>query len=160
MDRPQIWGPVLWSVLHTSAEHLGKPQPSIIQKDEVVKWILLLKSVEFILPCSVCKMHYHEWILKHPIIQFDTLCGMELRERARLWLYKLHENVNGDKGVESGIALEDIPGRYGSLVTYKENVEKLLGLLKANIQTGKLKAEATWAFRSNLQYLRKLSGSI
>jgi hypothetical protein len=85
---------------------------------------------------------------------------MELRERARLWLYKLHENVNGDKGVESGIALEDIPGRYGSLVTYKENVEKLLGLLKANIQSGKLKAEATWVFRSNLQYLRKLSGSI
>jgi hypothetical protein len=159
MDAPRVWGPVLWKILHTSAENLGKKAHPIIQTDEVTKWMIFLKQVEFILPCALCRTHYKEWMKKHPILQFAPLRGEELRDRARLWLFKLHENINAEKGLENPIGLEDLPRIYGPLTTFQSDIERLISLLKENIQTGKLSVEAVWDFRKNFVYLRKLSGT-
>lgn len=154
------WGPVLWSILHTSAEHLGKPRPPLLETDEVNRWMFLLKSVEGVMPCNLCRKHYDEWLKKHPVAQFTALRGTALREHARQWLYSLHENVNIGKNIQSGIKIDDIPSMYSTLTRYHTDIDRFIELTRENVQNGLLKAEATRVFRSHLQYLRKISDTI
>ena len=154
------WGPFVWWVLHTSAEQLGKERPPLIATDEVNRWIMLLKSVETVMPCPMCREHYRDWMKRHPIVQFRDLRGEDLRFRARLWLYKLHEEVNTSRGVDSEIPIESVRELYSNVSDFQGKINTLMDILKANVQLGKLKAEATWAFRNHLHYLRKLTDSI
>ena len=154
------WGPVLWSILHTSAEHLGKPMHPLIQTDETNRWVFLLKSVEEAMPCKLCRKHYGEWLKQHPLSQFSALRGPALRERARKWLYDLHENVNKSNTVVSGITLEALPEMYKSLAGYQAQIELFVKLSKESVQQGLVKAEGPWQFRNHLHYLRKLTGTI
>lgn len=154
------WGPVLWSILHTAAEHLGAVRHPLIQTDETNRWIFLLKSLEDAMPCKLCRKHYGEWIKHNPISQFTPLRGEALRERARKWVYELHENVNRSRNVTSGILLENIPTMYGSLENYQLHIEQFVALSKEAVQQGLVKAEGTWQFRNHLHYLRKLTETI
>jgi hypothetical protein len=154
------WGPLLWSILHTAAEHLGKARPALLQTDETNRWMFFLKSVEAVMPCKVCRKHYEEWLKTSPISQFTLLRGAELRERSRKWLYTLHEKVNAGKGVQSGISLEDLPTMYTSLANYQSQIDSFYKLIKDNIQNGLLKAEETRKFISHFQYLRKITDTI
>ena len=154
------WGPLLWRILHTAAEHLGKPRPPLMQTDEVNRWMFVLKSVENTMPCAICRGHYKEWLAKNPVAQFTTLRGLTLRERARKWLYDLHENVNAGRQVASGITLDQLPEMYGPLKGYQEVVDKFIAFTKDSIQYGHVKADGLWQFRNNLHYLRKISDMI
>ena len=158
--RMANWGPHLWKILHTSAEHLGKPRPPLMQTDEVNRWMFVLKAVENAMPCALCRAHYKEWVAKNPVAQFTMLRGLPLRERARKWLYDLHENVNAGRKVVSGITLEQMPELYGSLKGYQEAVEKFVAFTKDSIQYGHVKADGLWQFRNNLHYLRKIADMI
>jgi hypothetical protein len=154
------WGPSLWKILHTAAEHLGKPRPSLLQTDEANRWIFLLKSVENAMPCALCRGHYKEWLKKSPVTQMAALRGPALRDRARQWVYNLHEEVNAGKKVVSGITVEQLPEMYGSLKGFQEAIEKFIAFTKDSIQYGHVKADGLWQFRSNLHYLRKISDMI
>jgi len=131
-----------------------------MQTDEVNRWMFLLKATEHAMPCALCRAHYKEWIAKIPVAQFTTLRGAALRDRARKWLYDLHENVNAGRNVVSSITLEQLPEMYGSLKGYQEAVEKFIAFTKDSIQYGHVKADGLWQFRNNLHYLRKITDMI
>lgn len=154
------WGPLLWSILHTAAEHLGKPRHPLLQTDETNRWIFFLKAVEGVMPCKLCRKHYAEWLKQSPISQFTLLRGVDLRDRARMWLYTLHEKVNTGKGVQSQITPEMLPSMYTTLANYQQHIEEFIELTKDSIQTGLLKADETRQFRTHLQYLRKITDTI
>lgn len=154
------WGPLLWSILHTAAEHLGKSRPPLLQTDEVNRWIFFLKAVEGVMPCKICRKHYGDWLKRSPLAQFTPLRGAELRDRARKWLYTLHEDVNTGKGIQSGLTLEQLPSMYTSLVKYQATIDAFLQLTQDSLQNGLLKAEETRVFRSHLQYLRKITDTV
>jgi hypothetical protein len=116
--------------------------------------------VENAMPCALCRAHYKEWLVKNPVTQFTTLRGLPLRERARKWLYDLHENVNVGKSIVSGITIEQIPEMYASLRGYQEAVDKFIAITKDSIQYGHVKADGLWQFRNNLHYLRKITDMI
>jgi hypothetical protein len=151
------WGPSLWRLLHTAAEHLGKPRPALLQTDEVNRWIFVLKAVENSMPCALCRAHYKSWLAKNPVTQFTKLRGQELRERARLWLYNLHEDVNHGRKVVSGISLEMMPQLYSSLAGYQETLDTFVAITRDSVQHGFVKTEGLHQFRTNLHYLRKIS---
>jgi Erv1 / Alr family len=154
------WGPLLWFILHTAAEHLGKQRPPINQVDEVQRWILLLKAVEGTMPCEKCRKHYAAWLKKRPVAAFLPLRGQVLRVEARKWLYDLHEEVNNENGIVSGITLESIPELYGRLEKYQETVNSFIEIIKEHVQFGRVKAEGTFVFRNHLHYLRKLTDAM
>lgn len=83
-----------------------------------------------------------------------------MRERARKWLYDLHENVNRSNNVVSGITLEAVAEMYKSLGGYQAQIELFVKLSKEAVQQGLVKAEGPWQFRNHLHYLRKLTGTI
>lgn len=107
MDSPQnhIWGPNLWTILHSSAERIGNPQHGRLQQEETRLWTGLLNSLQYTLPCPLCKKHYTAFINFNPIISVN-------REFIRNWLFNLHSDVNARTG-KSQISLDKIPEIYG-----------------------------------------------
>ena len=154
------WGPLLWLILHTAAEHLGKERPPINQVDEVQRWILVLKAVEGTMPCEKCRKHYAAWLKRRPVAVFTPLRGAALRSEARKWLYDLHEEVNRENGVTPNITLEALPSMYGNLEPYRKTIDTFIETTKEAVQMGRLKVTDTFVFRNHLHYLRKLTDSM
>ena len=93
---PSEWGPHLWRMLHWLAEHVGTQKSPILINDETTSWKRLLKLLQVIIPCALCKGHYTEYYNKHSeIAALDALPnGPERRDLLRRWLWELHEAVN------------------------------------------------------------------
>ena len=60
------------------------------------------------MPCKICRKHYSEWKLAHPL---KTLGLGDFRGNLRRWLYELHENINKRKGAKSPV-FEEVEGMY------------------------------------------------
>jgi len=124
MSSPKVWGPPLWYILHTYTERLGNQTNEILSTDQCRAWVNFLKSVELTIPCARCRSHYKEWRIAHPIDTFMKYRGLLLREKAREWVWGLHDSVNKENGIV-GPPIEKLPEMYGTL---NEN------LLKINIE--------------------------
>lgn len=92
MTQLAEWGPHMWRVLHSCAEHAGS---SVLPLDEARAWVSVLKLTEGAMPCATCRAHYREWRQANPLEEFIGLRGEQLRGAIRLWLWRLHEDVNG-----------------------------------------------------------------
>jgi hypothetical protein len=156
----EIWGPLLWDILHRIAEQVGKTKPAIVQTDEVQKWIQMMKTVENSMPCALCRNHYKEWLTKHPLNALSNLRGVAFREAARKYLWQLHENVNVRNGKNSGISLEMCPTLYGSCEPLQESLDKFTKYIQDQILFGRIKGEGLREFRKQLTYVRKLADCI
>ena len=53
---PAIWGPPLWRVLHTLAEHTT----------QTTAWPALLNALKTDIPCPDCRRHFTAWLRQHP----------------------------------------------------------------------------------------------
>lgn len=107
MDSPQnhIWGPNLWTILHSSAERIGNPQHSRLQQEETRLWTGLLNSLQYSLPCPVCKKHYSVYLNSNSVNKVN-------REFIRIWLFNLHSDINARTGKTQTIAIDKIPEIY------------------------------------------------
>ena len=82
---PNIWGPKMWFSLH-SITFTYPFRPDSEQKERFKNFF---KSLEYILPCKICRVHYSKNIRKHPIEN-------NLKDRKSLvyWLIDIHNMVN------------------------------------------------------------------
>ncbi len=119
---PALWGPHLWTALHTMAE--------FIQGSHVNKiWGQLLMALRVSLPCPECTHHYVQWHANHPLVK-NT--GTLIRSRVvtidiRNWLLALHNDVNGRKGVGTW-TLEAVTATYGR---WDDRVQRVRGAIDA-----------------------------
>lgn len=157
MVANERWGPPLWRILHTLAERLGRQTVRLLETDERRVWVNLLKSIQLMMPCAKCRVHYKDWRLKHPVERFIT--SYDLRIDARLWLWSLHEEVNRGKGC-LGPALEELPGLYGGRTgqEIQEDIRLLNEALQQAILERLIPPEAVQAFRNCLSMVRRFSG--
>ena len=155
-----IWGPPLWRLLHILAEQTGKSKLKVVQEDEVRRWIQMMRAVEHVMPCALCRGHYKEWITRHSLNGLLTLRGVAFREEARKYLWQLHENVNTGKQMSSGISLADCEKMYSSAEGLQEALDKFSAYVQTQITAGRFKGEALKEFRIQVTYLRKLTDSI
>jgi hypothetical protein len=135
MVQNSEWGPPLWNILHICAEKSGKQSSHMLHIDEIRAWIQVLQLVEAILPCALCQKHYKEWIAKYPIKKFlDIHTPQIFHEVICKWLWKLHDTVNTQRGIEG-------PGQNEAMLLYKDkgshelqqDLEKLLEILQRAI---------------------------
>jgi hypothetical protein len=105
MESPQnsIWGPALWMILHSSAERIGT-KVVYLPKEETRIWVGLLRSLQYSLPCPLCKKHYTAYSTSFPLLSIT-------RETVRDWLFHLHQQVNQRTGKPDFI--ESVPEMYG-----------------------------------------------
>jgi hypothetical protein len=154
---PREWGNPLWKVLHSITESLGNQKIAILANDEANEIVFLLRDVEKIMPCALCRNHYHEWRRDHPLEQLAALRGVALREAVRKWLYDLHENVNKSRKIESGITLEQIPDLYKQ-IDIRTEWGKFFELMKVTTEVGLVSQTVLQNFHRHLGILRKLLG--
>lgn len=88
------WGPLVWRILHGLAEHSGKQTLDHLQNDERRLWISLLKGMEQMLPCDLCRTHYGFWIRANPFASIANMPYASLGLWIKTWLFNLHNDVN------------------------------------------------------------------
>jgi hypothetical protein len=115
--------------------------------------------VEAIMPCPLCRRHFRTWKIHNPIEAFAGLRGFALAEASVDWLWRLHDNVNKDRGVE-GLTKEASFTFYAARIRedFQQDIEALAAVLTTATQTGQVKPEAVRIFRATLVLLRRLSG--
>lgn len=129
----------------------------MIATDEAHEIVFLLRDVEKIMPCQLCRTHYRDWRRRHPLEQIDALRGPLLREAVRQWLFELHEEVNTGRGITSGLTLEDMPRLYSS-VDFKQTWGEFLTRVKLTTEIGLVSQSVLEAFHRRFGMLRKLVG--
>jgi hypothetical protein len=102
------WGPLFWKLLHGLAEYSGKQRLAEFHGDERRSWISLLNSLQATLPCDICRGHYKEWLVEHPVEEILTIPYSSLNLYVRSWLWTLHNRINegNDKPLVSFESLE------------------------------------------------------
>lgn len=151
------WGTSLWKILHGIAECLGNQSVPMLATDEAHEIVFLLRDVEKIMPCQLCRKHYHAWRKDHPLEEIDRLRGYMLKTAVRQWLFDLHEEVNKSRGIESGLTVEQIPDVYKS-VDFKQEWGDFFTKVKLSTEIGLVSQIVLQNFHRRLGLLRKLVG--
>jgi hypothetical protein len=114
MTSPSEWGPGAWQLLHGIAERIGRQTKKVLIQDEINALKFTLRHFWALLPCIKCQKHYKDWIQKMPP---EWLNGSvyDLQESMRLWVYRLHENVNQSRDVVSGLTMDKMAEMYSSV---------------------------------------------
>ena len=139
MDSPQnhIWGPQLWTILHSSAERIGLPKLSRLPQEESRIWIALLASLRYSLPCPQCKKHYNDYYSSNPITTFNLTT-------IRSWLYNLHNQVNTRTDKPNVITIDQIPELYNKPFCFTKHFSIVVEQMQKAVRLG-------WSSRNDIQ---------
>jgi hypothetical protein len=151
MADPQVWGPLLWKILHNVSENLGKNTNKILQKDEIQYFQNMLKQIKNILPCKLCVKHYSQYYFKNKKenIQYD-----ELKDYAKKFFYNLHEEINKDNHKQS-FNYDDLKIYNCSKDTVSSYVLSLDTIFKQYTQINLIKGDELREFFKTLVALRR-----
>ena len=92
---PECWGNPTWHFLHSVA--MGYPETiTSSPEDQLIaqQYKTFFETLEFVLPCEWCKVHYKENLSTLPIDPY-----LNTRRNLSLWVYKFHNLVNDVTGV-------------------------------------------------------------
>ena len=109
-----LWGPSLWTVLHTAAQFTTTTHQRIM-------WVRLLTAMKSALPCPECTAHYNTWFSTHPLSL--PASGVDLQVAISSWLLALHNDVNVRNG-KAPWTLEQIAA-YNDKASAKASVATL-----------------------------------
>ena len=84
-----IWGAHLWFSLHTITFNYPL-RPTKKEKQNYKNFFI---SMQYIIPCSICKKNYVRHLNEHPIDPF-----LKNRKKLVLWLIDIHNMVNAETG--------------------------------------------------------------
>jgi hypothetical protein len=144
-------------MLHGIAETLGNQSVPMLATDEAHEIVFLLRDVEKIMPCQLCRVHYRAWRTDHPLEEIDKLRGYMLKTGVRQWLYDLHEDVNRSRGIESGLTLEEVEEMYKS-TDLKEAWADFFTKVKLTTEVGLVSQSVLQNFHRRYGMLRKIVG--
>jgi hypothetical protein len=136
---------------------LGNQTIPMLATDEAHEIVFLLRDVEKIMPCQLCRNHYREWRKDHPLEDIDKLRGYMLKTGVRQWVFDCHEHVNQSRGIESGFTVEQMPELYGN-IDFKEAWADFFTKVKLNTEVGLVSQSVLQNFHRRLGMLRKLVG--
>ena len=124
-----IWGPKYWFTLHTMTFEF--PQNPTYNDRKI--YYNLFTSLQYLLPCSVCRQHYKKNLKEIPVEN-----NLYSRKSIVYWLIDMHNKVN----VETGKRIYS----YDEVISiYSKILNKPIELFDApqskynpNIKTGKI----------------------
>jgi hypothetical protein len=156
MPSNKDWGPFLWTFLHGIAEKLGRQSSDLLASDEAREITLVLRGVEFVMPCEKCRKHYHEYLKKNTIDDVPQKRGDHLRQAVRMWLWRLHEAVNERNNAPS-FSLEQLTVTYQT-ASIADSYSTFNAVVNRAIANGLLNPEQVKSFRRHVSFLRALIG--
>ena len=82
---PSVWGPFFWHTIHIVA--LGYPKNPTYTDKKCAKEFY--ESLSFLIPCTICREHYKEHLVKNPLVTF-----LDSRNDLIKWTVTIHNAVN------------------------------------------------------------------
>lgn len=84
-----LWGPPLWTALHTAAQFTNSDTHRSV-------WKRIFIVISSALPCSECSAHYNAWVAANPVpLPYEH---PELQMALSAWFLALHNDVNVRNG--------------------------------------------------------------
>ena len=109
---PEIWGPMLWPVLHLVA-HKFPINPTENDRDE---YHAFFRSLGSVLPCGGCAKSYFSLIRDETSSSLLTRKVFESRRSLVLWLHAIHNTINAKESINKApVALEGAIAFFDSL---------------------------------------------
>ena len=111
----EVWGPPFWFALH-SVTFNYPIKPDIEQKERIRNFF---NSLEYILPCQICRVHYSHHIRKHPIEN-----KLSTRKDLVYWLIDIHNLVNimnGKPALSYDKVVKMYEKAYGKKIQFSQN---------------------------------------
>lgn len=100
MVDPHLWGPGAWELLFASTWVVNKKNMELLR-------LLVFKLVPALLPCDLCRNHFHE----NARDAFRKVPQPDTPERVFEWLHELKCRVNASTGARS-LTLNELHKRY------------------------------------------------
>ena len=149
MNSPQnhIWGPALWTILHTSAEKIGSMNLKRLPHEEHRIWTNLLSSLRYSIPCPICKKHYSTFYRTYP--------PPITKESIRSWLFELHYQVNQHTDKPNTITLDQVQELYSIPINYTQHYHIVIHQMISAIPLGVSKREDIQRTSRFLQELKR-----
>lgn len=153
IPQNEQWGPLLWTVLHSFAERLGKqPHPSILE-DQRREFLLFLHYVGDTMPCKKCREHYAAWRKLHPLDGLPK--SKDFFPAVKQWLFDLHSHVNESRGIPNTFLLTDLSARYDSN-QFVKSAEELWKFYSNGVQLKLIPYEPYQRLRAHHKFLTKI----
>lgn len=150
MADPKEWGPILWKIIHTTCEHLGKSTNPILQRDELLYFKAFQRKLFYILPCKMCRIHYKEYSIHIKDVKYENL-----KEYARIFYLNLHNNVN-ELNNKPHFKKEDLETSYAySKDEYNNTINSLNNLYSKYTNLQYISFDELKDFNRILTFLRK-----
>jgi hypothetical protein len=99
-----VWGPMLWSYLHTMSFNYPV-NPTSENKKHYRDFII---NLQYVMPCKYCRINLTKNLKQLPLTAKD----MESRDTFSRYVYNLHETVNKMLKKKSGLSYNDVRDRY------------------------------------------------
>jgi len=99
-----VWGPMLWSYLHTMSFNYPV-NPTSENKKHYKDFIV---NLQYVMPCKYCRINLTKNLKQLPLTEKD----MESRDTFSRYVYNLHETVNKMLKKKSGLSYDDVRDRY------------------------------------------------
>lgn len=152
----EVWGPILWKLLHALAEKTSYTMSPTYQNEEKIFWISLIKNTQKIIPCEECKAHYADWLLRNNPTNLKTLDLTEQRLWIRNFFWELHEEVN-KYNKKSGMPFESLPVLYKN-IDLNNNLKELDSIMKLMFQHNVVTISAWQNWVKDYKKLQSLYG--
>lgn len=157
---PTQWGPIMWKLLHVTAEKIGQSGSTITDNDQANYVKIMITMLPSILPCRDCQSHAEAYLSVNPFPLLKDLYGIVLRTTVRSWLYAFHNHVRTMKGQDIIISEEECSTRYGQEYVSKVDYSTLITCIVAATRQQWVKLDQWKKWYSAVERLRLLTGSI
>jgi FAD-linked sulfhydryl oxidase len=110
--NPNVWGAPCWTFLHC----ISYTYPISPRKEDKRHYKQFFKSLQYVLPCKLCREHYAMYLKKYPIEE-----GLDSRECLIKYLIHLHNHVNCHYKKSKKLKISDAKEQLHQLCQKKVN---------------------------------------
>lgn len=143
------WGPRIWSMLHTLAEFSDRA-------DALPQWKPVLQLTADILPCAICRQHFHSH--RGRLNYIRRIPDAEVRTMMRRFLWEVHRDLRANVGKES--LTEDqltevygTDGRDAALQRVRVGLQEIIGTFGREHVLDRFQAAALKPWERAVQHL-------
>ena len=127
-ENNNIWGPLIWNLLHTISYVSPNYYDLQIKKNYFYFFNNIIPSI---LPCPICQRHYLKQLRNNPLH-----LNLNSKEELIKWIINIHNLVN-IKNKKKIFNREEVDEIYQNKINI-DKIYKLLFYLKNRLQYGKL----------------------
>lgn len=157
---PAQWGPIMWKLLHVTAEKIGRSGSTMTDADQANYVKIMITMLPSILPCQDCQSHAEAYLSVNPFPLLKDLSGPALQNTVQSWLYTFHNHVRTMKGQDIIMSIDECIALYRRAYISKAEYNTLIECIAAATRQQWVKLDQWKKWYSIVERLRLLTGTI